>query len=152
MLGDAKVQQANGPAVLHKDVRWFQIAMDHRSLMRVDYRLADSLEEFQPFSQRGPVRAAILHKRYAFNVLHDKKRSAVRRCVSVVQPRNERMIQLCQRALFRGKTLAARGRQPRVSKDLDGNQAAKVLPLGKVHHSHAAFPEYFLDSVRAELL
>ena len=61
------------------------------------------------------------------------------------------MIQLRQCALFRRKTFAAHWRQPRVSKDLDGNQTAKILALGKVHHSHAAFPEHFLDSVRAKL-
>jgi hypothetical protein len=60
------------------------------------------------------------------------------------------MVQLRERPLFGGESLAARWRQPRVAQDLDRRLAAEVRSLGEVHDPHAAFAEHRRDAVRPE--
>src|SRR5215472_5014583 len=100
--------------------------MNHRALMRVQNGVADGSEKPQTLVYRTFVLLAIRSEGHAFDVLHHEKRSSVRRGIRVVQPRDRWMIQLRQRSLLNGKSVAARRRQPGIPQNLNGYKRPEV--------------------------
>src|ERR1700690_302468 len=62
------------------------------------------------------------------------------------------MIELRECFLFAQEAFTARGRNPGVAENLDGDLAAKVRALGEIHNAHAAFTEQPEDSIGTNFL
>src|SRR5918911_955033 len=95
---------------------------------------------------------AIVRQRNAVDVLHHEARTSISESVCVVQPRDGRVYELGQGALFGGKPFAAGLRDPRVAQHLDRDKAPEILALGEVDDSHPALTDHAFNSVRTDVL
>jgi hypothetical protein len=84
MLRDAEVEQPNCAVVLDEDIRRLQIAMNHRVLVRIQYRLTHRTKQAKPFGHAAMMGSTILGERNAFDILHGEKRRPVERCIRIV--------------------------------------------------------------------
>src|SRR5262249_37678879 len=150
LLGYSEVEQLNPYLGLDKYVGRFEIAVNDRAGMRVLHCFAHGEKQLEAPLYGAPVLAAVLGQRDALDIFHREPGSPVGKSVSVVEPRNEGMRHLGQRALLAGKAFTACGGHPRVAQEFNGDQASKVFTLREINHAHAAFTEHLPYPVRAE--
>ncbi len=152
LLGDPEVEQLHDAVVADENVRRLEVAVHDEMPVRVLDCFAHVAKEPDASHDGGRVRAAILGERRALDVLHHEPGRAVGERARVVETRDERMVQLRQRALLAGEPLASRRREPRVAQNLDRRHRAEVLALGEVDDAHPALAEHPRQSIRSEAL
>ena len=81
-LSDSEIDNLRRRVAIHlcdQNVRWLQIAVDNRFLMRVLDSFADMHEQFQPIARIESVIVAVGRDGNAGDILHDEVRPSLRR-------------------------------------------------------------------------
>ena len=87
--------------------------MNDAVTVRVASRFAHRAKQPQAILDRALVPVAEVDQRPALDVFHDEPRRAVVKASRVVETRDRGVVELCERALFGGESLASGRRQRR---------------------------------------
>ena len=152
LLGDSEIQQPDGAILFDQDVRRLQVAMNDAVAVRVASRFAHRAKQLQAVLDRALMAVAEVHQRPALDVFHDEPRRAVVKASRVVETRDRGVVELCERALFGGESLAPGRRERGIPQELDRDLVLQVVALGQMDDAAAALTKEPDDAIRPETL
>src|SRR5688572_4685337 len=152
-LGDAEVEKLWHLVSGDENVRWLQVAVDDKMLVRIGDGCADLSEQSQALVERQLTSAAVLIDRFAVDMLHHEIREAVAGGAAIEKPCDVWMVEPGENLPFMAKPLEYRVGIHSALNQLDGDAHVelRIAALGQVDGSHPATAKFADDAIDTDL-
>ncbi|MEZ5313910.1 MAG: hypothetical protein R2862_09820 [Thermoanaerobaculia bacterium] len=142
-LGDAEVEQFHLPPVADKNVRGFEIPMDHKAAMGRSDRLGDANHQLDPNAYRTRAFRRPARDRESFDLFQHEVRPAAGGQTTVEQTGDMRVFQSGEDLALAQKATFDLGRVHAEPDELERHRLLElsVGPVGLPHLTHATTPE-----------